>query len=228
MEDLTLKALWQAHHERLDQVMALQRSTAADLSHIKVNSQLRSLKPFKWFALLTGILWVLLLDSFLLRQYASLSYFFLISAGLQTLITKIAVFVYVYQLVLLYQTDISAPVVQTQQRIAGLISSTLWAARILVLQLPLWTTFYLHPAMFEGAAPWTWLTREWMQVQLFATAFFTLLAGWLFVEIRYPNRHKKWFGWLFGGPEWEPVLRAAELAEEIRRFQSEESGHTTA
>lgn len=60
----------------------------------------------------------------------------------QVLLTAIALVLYIYQLVLMQQIDISQPVVETKHHLARLKFSTLWIARILFLQLPVWTTFY--------------------------------------------------------------------------------------
>ncbi len=60
----------------------------------------------------------------------------------QVLLTAIALVLYIYQLVLMQQVDISQPVVETKHHLARLKFSTLWIARILFLQLPVWTTFY--------------------------------------------------------------------------------------
>ena len=50
---------------------------------------------------------------------------------MQTFITKIAVGIYLYQLVLIHQTDFSGSVVKVQQQLAKLTLSTLWVSRVL-------------------------------------------------------------------------------------------------
>ncbi|WP_315823183.1 hypothetical protein [Paraflavitalea speifideaquila] len=51
------------------------------------------------------------------------------------------------------------------------------------------------------------------------TAIFTYAAVWLFLNIKYENRHKRWFRLIFRGKEWDPMLRSIELLEEISEYK---------
>jgi hypothetical protein len=141
--------------------------------------------------------------------------FFLISMGIQVLLTKLAIVVYLYQLILLRQTDISEPILATQERIARLQSSTLWVTRLLFLQTPVWTTFFLSKKMFMTSNIWLIL------LPVVITAIFTYAAVWLFVNIKYENRHKKWFRLIFSGKEWDPMLKSLELLDQIGEYKKE-------
>lgn len=102
---------------------------------------------------------------------------------------------------------------ETQEKIAGLKASTLWCARLMFLQLPVWSTFYLHPNMLQPGIG--------MSIQIVITTSLCFVAIWLFFNIKYENRDKRWFQFIFGGKEWAPMLQAMELLEEIRFFQDE-------
>ncbi|MBL0082433.1 MAG: hypothetical protein IPP37_08355 [Saprospiraceae bacterium] len=120
-----------------------------------------------------------------------------------------AIGVYLYQLILLYQTDVSHAVSAVQQRIAHLTLSTLWVTRILFLQLPLWTTFWWTESFINGISP---LAKS----LLFSTVIlFAAVALGLFINIRIKNREKPWFRWIFRGREWDPLVRAKELLGEL-------------
>jgi len=42
---------------------------------------------------------------------------------------------------------------------------------------------------------------------------FTVIAIWLFFNIKYENKNKKWFQLIFNGKEWTPLMKSMELLE---------------
>jgi hypothetical protein len=52
-------------------------------------------------------------------------------------------------------------------------------------------------------------------VQIIITISFTLLAVWLFFNIRYENRGKKWFPLILNGAAWSPLTKSMELLGQI-------------
>ncbi|NML38099.1 hypothetical protein HHL17_12915 [Chitinophaga sp. G-6-1-13] len=213
MQDTDIIHLWKSYEKHLDENLFLNKKNAAEITGIKIHSSIASMRPIKYFALLAGILWVAFIDTLLVSMFNTASPFFLVSMGIQSLLTTIAIGIYLYQLILIETIDISGPVLDTQEKLSGLKSSTLWCARLLWLQLPVWTTFYLHAAMFIKENAWL------LAIQGIVTAGFTIAAIWLFVNIRYENKDRKWFRWLFEGKEWTPVIRSLEMLEEIKAFR---------
>jgi hypothetical protein len=145
--------------------------------------------------------------------YDKVSLFFLYSVAIQVLLTILAIGIYIYQLHLIHNVDIDEPILNTQEKLARLKTSTLWVARILLLQLPLWTTFHLSKIILANAS------AVFLIVQGIITLAFTYAAVWLFLNIRYENRHKKWFRLIFNGKEWLPILRSMELIEQIDEYK---------
>ena len=130
------------------------------------------------------------------------------------MLTTLAIGVYLYQLILIHQADISEPILATQDKLARLKSSTLWVARLLFLQLPVWTTFYWNKSMLENGNMVLYI------IQIIVTLLFTFLAVWLFRNIRYENRNKKWFKLIFSGNEWSPVIRSMELLSQVDEYKT--------
>jgi len=219
MEDLELMNLWKSYDQKLEQNLSYNRSNATEITKMKVSALLSSMKPLKIFTILVGLVWVgygsIILINLFLFAFSSVSKFFLFSAGLQVLLTGIALVIYLYQLVLIHQVDLDQPVLQTQRQFASLKSSTLLATRILFLQLPLWTTFYWSEQMFINT------NIILLLVQGLITLSFTVAAIWLFVNIRYENRNKKWFRFLFEGKEWTPVIKSMEMLSQIEEYKGE-------
>lgn len=214
METTEIINLWKSFDKKLEENLMLNKINAEEITKIKVNSFLGSMKPIKLFTVVAGLIWVGLLDAIILNVFKVASPFFLFSAILLVLVNKLAIGIYLYQLILLYQVDISDTILSTQEKIARLKSSTLWIARLLFLQLPVWTTFYWSKSMFEHGKP------VLLFIQVVITLFFTMLALWLFFNIRYQNKDKKWFKLIFSGKEWTPAIKSMELLEQIKEYKN--------
>ncbi len=213
MEENQLKTLWQSYQSKLEENTALNRKNTADIAQMKVQTFVGSMKPLKFFTLLVGIVWVGFVDMLLINIYPFASLFFLISALIQVFLTKLAIGIYLYQLILIYQVDISEPILASQEKLASLRTSTLWVTRILFLQLPVWTTFYLHETMFQAE------NMPYLLLNGMITFTFAFFAIWLFRNIKYENKEKKWFRWLFAGKEWDPVIKSMELLDQIKEYK---------
>jgi hypothetical protein len=213
MEDIELQQIWKSYDERLQEQLVFNRKNALDITKMKVKSELTAMRPIKIVTVLVGILWVFFLDVLLINLFPVGNYFFLISFGFISLVNKIAVGIYCYQLILISVVSINSPVISTQKKIAGLVTSTLWVTRILMLQLPFWTTFFLSSSWIGTGNPVFWV------IQVLITFAFAGLAIWLFVNIRYENRDKRWFKFLFGNYEWDPIMKAREMLTQIEDYK---------
>ena len=219
MNELELKKLWQTTNDKLEESFVINRNNTDDIKRLKVHTFLSSMKPIKIFTLLIGVLWVgigvIALSGIYLNAFSEANKFFLFSATAQVLLTAIALLIYVYQLTKIYQVDVSDPILQTQKKMAKLKISTLWAARIMFLQLPVWTTFWWNETMLTD-----WSFLQW-SILLLCTGSFTFLALWLFLNIKYENRNKKWFKLIFNGKEWSPLMKSMELLEQINEYKTD-------
>jgi len=215
MKELEMIEIWKSYDKKLEENLILNRKNTEDITRIKVQSFISSMKPIKIFTIVIGLLWVVFVDTLIINLFSVASPFFLISAGIQVLLTKLAIGIYLYQMILIQQVDISAPIVSTQEKIARLKSSTIWVTRLLFLQLPVWTTYYWNESMLENGNIWLYA------LQIIITASFTYLAIWLFFNIRYENKDKKWFRLIFNGREWNPVITSMELLNQIREYKDE-------
>jgi hypothetical protein len=213
MEDLEIINLWKSYGKRLDESLLLNKKNTEDITKMKVQSLLSSMKPLKVFAILVGIVWVAFVDVLIFKLFHVANPFFIVSAIIQAFLTQLAIVIYLYQLILIYQADLNEPILSTQSKLVRLKSSTLWVARLLFLQLPVWTTFYWNKGMLENGNISLWI------IQIMITLLFTLLALWLFINIKFENRDKKWFKMIFNTREWTAVIKSMELYREIGKFQ---------
>ncbi len=217
MNELELKQLWQSTNEKLEEDYVIHKENTKDIAQVKVHSMIGSMKPIKTFALMVGFLWVgvggIVLGEIYLNSFSEANKFFLFSASAQIVLTGIALFVYLYQLIMIYRVDVTDHILHTQETLSKLKISTLWVTRILFLQLPVWTTFWWNETMLVE-----WSTLQWAAVMFF-TVSFTAIALWLFFNIKYENRHKQWFQLIFKGKEWIPLMKSMELLEQVNEYK---------
>lgn len=216
MNDNELKLIWKYENEHLVDTLKVNKKNIEQITKLKVNNLLASMKPYKLFTIGVGFIWIFVVASIigniLMHAMHSINFFFLFSALFQILLTAIAIGVYLYQLYLIHTIDFSEPVLEIQKKLTTLKVSTLDVARILFLQLPVWTTFYWNEKMFVAENWLLWVIQGGVTLSL------TYLAGWLFFNIKYENRNKKWFQWIFKGKEWQPILHAMRLLNQIERY----------
>ncbi|HQY19293.1 MAG TPA: hypothetical protein PLX80_00450 [Ignavibacteria bacterium] len=219
MNDIEIINLWKSNSKKINENLLLNKKNAEDLIKMKTQSLLSSMKPVKIFTVMMAVLWVgiggTVVTNIFLSAYSSVNHFFLYSAAIQILLTAIALVIYLYQTITIYQTDITEPILATQEKIAKLISTSLWVTRFMFLQLPLWTIFYWNKNMLEnGSLPL-------LIIQGIVTLSFTIAALWLFFNIKYENRNKKWFRIIFNGKEWAPLLNSMDLLSQVDEFKTE-------
>lgn len=219
MDELEIKKLWQSTNDKLEEQFIIEKKNTQAIAHMKVYSLLGSMKPIKFFALLIGVVWVCIggiaLMTIYLNSFSEANKFFLFSASIQVGLTAISIFIYLYQLITIEQIDITEPIIRTQEKLTGLKLSTLWATRLLFLQLPVWTTFWWNETMLRE-----WGFLQWIMT-LFFTLSFTVIAIWLFFNIKYENRNKKWFRLIFNGKEWMPLMKSMELLEQVKEYKDQ-------
>jgi hypothetical protein len=213
MNDTDLKYLWQIGNEQIAISQKSDKSSLDNLTKRNVSHFLSSMKPIKIFTLLVGLLWVLGIGYVLLKltinAYDQVSLYFLYSAYFQVMITAMAVILYIFQLITLYSIDFDKPVIILQKKLINLKISTLNITRILMLQLPFWTTFYWNEGMFKNG------TLALFIIQGTVTMSFTYLAIWLFLNLKFENADKWWFKLLFQGKEWEPLMTSIDILNDM-------------
>ena len=178
MDELEIKKLWQTTNDKLEKSFVIDKKNTEEIARVKIYSILGSMKPIKVFALFVGILWVgiggIALSSIYLNSFNDANKFFLFSASIQVGLTAISLYIYLYQLITIYQIDITEPIIRTQEKLSNLKISTLWVTRLLFLQLPVWTTFWWNETMLTD-----WGILQWIMTLFFTLSFISLFKRFL-------------------------------------------------
>ncbi len=149
MQESELIELWRSYDRKLEENLILNRQNAQAITLIKIKSVVSSMAPIKIFVIVGSTIWLSFVGVVLYRAYVNVSPFFWYSIAIHAIILAFVIGVYIYQLVLIYQTDLGEALFDTQRRLARLKSSTLLIARLMFLHTPIWTTFSIPERIFE-------------------------------------------------------------------------------
>ena len=215
MTEVQLLQIWKSYDEKLEKSLSLNAQTIAEIQKLKAASALHSLKGVKWLGILLGVVWVLVVGVLWWHSLSFSKLFFVVSAALHLIISVIAIGVYIKHLVLIHQFDNSQSIVEAQQKLVMLNTSSLQILRLLLVQLPVFSTFYITFDWIQQSPLSFWLIQ--VPIVLLQAA----LGIWLYRNLHYKNRDKKWFKWLMGSGEFAPVKRAMDFLNEIKTYQQE-------
>jgi hypothetical protein len=220
MEDIELKAIWNAYDSKIEEAKLLNMQSWAinlrvfeTLQKDKATSKLNRLATYKIVAALFGIPWIAVLGILLYGNHFS-NIYFSVSIAMILAFTLIAVAFYIRQAVAIRQINYSESITVTQQRLAKLQTSTINSIRFLWLQMPFYTT-------------WFW-SNKWMSTDIKfwiitfpVTLLFTFFAIWLYRNISLKNMDKKWCRLFISGIEWTSIMKAMGFLEEIEEFKKD-------
>lgn len=222
MQDLELNAIWKHYDEKLEQARLLNlQSWALNLQSfemhqkLKANSALGKLANYKIALIIAGIVWVLFLGFLVYHSLVWSKIFFVISVSAIAIITFIAVWVYIRQVLLLKEITNTDSVVEAQEKVSRLQTGTIRIARILFLQSPFYCSWFLTVDMIQG----NWWAFWFITVPIFS--LFAFASVWLYFNIHIKNAHKKWFKILFSSREWTALQEAQDFYNEIEDFKKE-------
>lgn len=209
MKEQDFLDIWKSYDQKLSQSLAINQKHALEITQLKVHSLLQATRSGKGLTILIGIIWVVMLFTLSALGWAAQNPYLGLSMGLMALLNCVAIGIYLYHLILIHQVEVDQKVVITQRKLASLKASMLQIPRILFLQLPLWTTFYLSPSMLTEPGILFYV------VQIPITLAFLGMSIWLFINIKYENKTQKWFQLIFQGKEWDNTLQAQALLDEL-------------
>lgn len=218
MEDKNLEAAMLAYKSSPDEswvmnVMNLNMACIEALQKEKAKSKLGSLSVFKKLVIAVGLIYGLFLG-FLLYLDRFRHLYFSVSVSMILLITMVAILVLVKHIIMIRRMDYSTGITDTQKKLSDLQSSTINIYRISWLQLPFWSTWFWNSKWIFGGINF-WLTAFPI------TLLFTLMTVWLYRNISFRNKDKKWFKVLMNSPEWVSVVKAKEFIDEIDDFKKD-------
>lgn len=220
MEETNFILLWKEYYQKIDESLALNKQLVKESITQKTQSVLQSLANFKVRGIIAAVIYLLIMGSVLfytIAHYSSATNYFIISIGAIFIINIKALYDYIKHLMWINKIDYNGSVTAIQERLIELQFSILKHVRIVILQLPFWTTFQLSSKWFpQDAAP------AYIVFQILLTGIFTYVAIWLYKNLTMKNKNKKWFKVLINGSGGKYILKALEFSKELQKFKEVE------
>jgi hypothetical protein len=218
MEETNFVLLWQEHYQKIDQSLAINKRLLKELLLQKADSSIRSLIGGKVLGIIAGVIWLALLGGVLaiaFIHYSSAANYFIVSIGAIFLINVKAVYDYVRYLILINGLRLDGSVVEIQNKLLALQVSLIRHSRIMVLQLPFWSTFYLSSKWFPGA-----VEAGYVFFQLLFTAAFVWLAVWLYKRLTFKEPENRWVRFFLSGIGGKAILNALKAYRELEDLEA--------
>lgn len=220
MEETNFILLWKEYYQKIDESLALNKQLVKESITQKTQSVLQSLAKFKVRGIIAAVIYLLIMGSVLfytIAHYSSATNYFIISIGAIFIINIKALYDYIKHLMWINKIDYNGSVTAIQERLIELQFSILKHVRIVILQLPFWTTFQLSSKWFpQDAAP------AYIVFQILLTGIFTYVAIWLYKNLTMKNKNKKWFKVLINGSGGKYILKELEFSKELQKFKEVE------
>ncbi len=213
MENIEIINLWKQYDEKLEKSLSLNQKIIAELQQQKAKNALRPARNYKYIAVLIGLAYAAFIAYFLYHLSPIASIFINLSVGIHLIVTLIATGMYIRQLVLINQIDTSDNIIQMQQKMAKLQSSTLRVIGICFLQFPVFATWNIRLDLIEKNPLAFWL------IQVPVLLLFTYIGIWFYKNINIKNINKRWFRMMFWGSEWKSILKSGQFLKEIETFE---------
>jgi len=206
--------LWKAYDAKLERSLQLNQRLWEDMQKQKATSALRPLLRTGVVGIITGVLWAALMGflAYRLRTQPVMA----ISFGVFFICTVIGIGAYIRDITVIGGVDYAGDIVYAQEKLARLRGSMIRTFRVIWLQLPFWSTFFVSNAMLREGM-WQTLLIE-VPVFLVRTA----VALFLYRNVTVENaRRKKWVAAFLRGSGARSVARAISLLDEIETFKRE-------
>ena len=217
MEETNFVLLWKEHYEKIDQSLAINQRLLKETIGKKAESALQSLTRLKTRGIVVLVIYLFLLGIVLfyaISHYTEAANYFIVSMAVIFLINVKALYDYIKHLVWVNNINYDGSITAIQQKLAKLQLSIFKHSRIMVLQFPFWTTFYLSSKWFPHSVSWGYIIFQFLM-----TASFAWLAYWLYKNQTMANAGKKWVKTLIGGSGGNSVMKALAFYKEIEEFK---------
>ncbi|HET6256186.1 MAG TPA: hypothetical protein VFE32_19065 [Puia sp.] len=218
MEETNFVLLWKEHYEKIDQSLAINKRLLKELLTEKAGSSIRSLIRGKAAGIVAAVVWLVLLSASLavaIVHYSSAANYFIVSIGAIFLINVKALYDYIRHLLLINSIRYDGSVRDIQHKLRRLRESLIRHSRVMVLQIPFWSTFELSDKWFPGQ-----VGAGYILFQVLLTGSFVWLALWLYKKLSLNDRHNRWVRRFLSGIGGREILNAEKFYRELEELEA--------
>ena len=218
MEDTSFILLWKQHYEKIDQTLAINKRLLKELLTQKAESSLRRLLREKAFGIVAGVVWLLILGAPLglaLTHYHPAANYFIVSIGVIFLINLKALADYIRFAILIQSIAYDGSIVKIQEKLYRLQWSMIRHCRIMVLQFPFWSTFFLSSTWFPQHTP-----PGFIILQIGITGLLTYIAYWLYRNLTSAKLGNRWIKLFVASVGGKDVVAALGFYKELAELET--------
>lgn len=219
MEDTDFVKLWKVHYEKIDQSLAINKKLLRELTNQKAESSMQSLIRHKQIGIIGVTVYLLILGILLffsIADYKPEKAYFIFSVMAIFIVNIKAMYDYIKHLIWTKKINYNGSISDIQQQLSKLQFSIISHTRIMCLQFPFFTTFYLSNKWFPQE-----VGIGYIMFQIILTGSFAYLSYWLYKNHTIENLNKKWVRNMIAGSGGKQVLKAMEFYKEIIEFKNE-------
>ena len=219
MENIELSNIWKAQNAKIEQTLVINKLLLKETIGRKAESSLKGLVKLKTAGIIAFVFYLLILGYALfyaITNYSSASNYFIISVSAIALINIKGFSDYIKHLAWTKYINYDGNVMQIQKQLSRLQLSIIDHAKIMCLQFPFFTTFYLSNNWFPKD-----VGSSYIIFQIILTGSFIYFSYWLFKNHKLENLNRKWFRNLIAGSGGKSVEKAIEFYREMEKFENE-------
>lgn len=213
MENIELQNIWKSYDQKLESMLAIHKDIAVNISRQKLNKQISRLYRPKFTAIVIGVPYTLLLIAVTIVAYTAKAYVATVGFGAISMLMILLLWHYLYQLYLIGRVRNDDEVLSTQQQLSKLRISVYRSLNLAVFQLPFWAICWVSisalkesPIIYGG-------------LNLLIFIILSYLSYWLYQKLNSKNQISKVRNFFLSGSDWEPIVRSAEILEQIKEYQ---------
>ena len=219
MENIDFINIWKEQDAKIEKSLAINKRLLKESIGRKAESALGNLIKLKTAGIIAFVLYLILLGYVLvyaISNYTSASNYFIVSVAAIALINLKGFTDYIKHLAWAKNINYDGSVMEIQKQLSKLQLSIINHSKIMSLQFPFFTTFYLSNNWFpqEVGIPYIIL-------QILITGSFIYLSYFLYKNSKPENLNKKWFRNLIAGSGGKSVEKAIEFYREMEVFEKE-------
>jgi hypothetical protein len=220
MEDTEIINLWKAQNAKIEQSLRINKQLLKEVTNQKAKAALQPLLYHKVTGIVAAILWQIVLGwglALAFMYYSPAAIYFIVSVAAMFIINLKAIMDYIRHLYMAKQIRYDGSVLDIQQQLLDIELSIVKHGKIMCLQFPFFTTFFLSSNWFPHTVGWGYLV-----FQVVLTGSFTYLSYWLYKNHTPENLDKKWFQTLLSGSGGGSVRKALAVYKELNEYNEEE------
>lgn len=220
MENIELISIWKEQNAKIEKIVAVNQLLLKEMMNNKAKNSLKSLIQLKTAGIIAFVFYLLFLGYLLVyafSNYSSALNYFIISVTAITLVNIKGFADYIKHLVWANNINYNGSVIEIQQQLSRLQLSIINHAKIMCLQFPFFTTFYLSDSWFPQE-----VGLGYIILQVLITGAFVYFTYWLYKKHTPENLDKKWFRKMIAGSGGKPVMEALSFYKEMEEFKKEE------